>query len=384
MKLILNGDYNKKLIDEISKKGLPVTHYIMYVPQNSIGSSSIFLPRSLPNWDEFNDFVQHVKQTEITPIAQIDSTCQGNFEAHVEQFHATISLMERLKHLGIKEVVVSSPNNVGFIKAKFPTFKIYLSYSQLVVSMNRAKIFFEVGADNIILHPDVARNMNTLKNFLKLPSKLGRSQESEFILPLNLGCNWGCIQWYYHHNLQSHRTISSPVFENQSEISNVKDEFDYPLLYCWKKRVEDPKRILKACWISPLDLVYYEEMGYENFLLFTNGMNTPQSISLIESYTKKTLDLDFNEFLQIPHPYGDYWPKDLANNSLIQLTPEIISEFSGKLPRNGTHTEEDLNRYYEEFSDKTPAGDLKARETLLSLIEKKLEELRKGAIGGNK
>ncbi len=380
MKFILNGDYDNQLIDKILRKKFPVTHYIVYVPQNSIGSSSIVLPKSLPTWAEFEDFIAHLKQAEITPIAQIDSTCQGNFEAHAEQFRANIKLMEQLKHLGIKEVVVSSPNNVGFIRAKFPDMKIYLSYSQLVTSMNRARIFFELGADTIILHPDIARNLNALKNFLLLPSKMEQSQEFDFILPLNLGCDWGCIQWYYHHNLQSHRTMSSPITENQANLSNVENEFDYPLLYCWKKRLLDPKRILKACWISPVDVNHYEELGYKNFLLFINGMDSSESIAMIDAYIKKTIDRSFNEFLQIPHPYGDYWFKDLAKDSLIQLTPEIVREFSGNLPRNGTHTEEDLDRYYQEYSKRFPQGDSKAQKTLLSLIEGKLEEIRKGAI----
>lgn len=244
MKIIIDGDYNKDLIVQIQERELPVTHYIVYVPNSSFGSGSILLPEKLPLWEDFESFLSTLNENNITPIASLDTSCQGNLEAHLEQYNANIALLDKLEKLGIQNYLVSAPNNIRFIKHQKKNVKIYLSYAQLVTSMNRAKVLFDVGVDSMVLHPDTIRNLSSIKNFLKVPSKFYPDRDLDYILPLNLGCNWGCIQWYFHHNMQSHRTMNSPVLPNQEKISDVENEFDYPLLYCWKKRLEKPSLVL--------------------------------------------------------------------------------------------------------------------------------------------
>lgn len=172
IKLIIDGYYNKELVSLIDREKLPVTHIIVHVPQNPIGNSSIFLPRTLPTFNEFKEYTKVIQDHGIIPIAGIDSTCQGNLEAHIQQNQAILTLFEQLFEMEYKDILVSSPNNIGFVKENLPSTKIYLSYSQYVTSLNRGKILFEIGADNIILHPDIVRYFNVLKNFIKRILKL--------------------------------------------------------------------------------------------------------------------------------------------------------------------------------------------------------------------
>ncbi len=381
MKFIIEGDYNKELITQIREKGLPVTHYVVYIPNSSFGSGSIVLPKQLPSRENFEDFVKILKDNDIIPIASLDTSCQGNLEAHVDQYNANIALLDRLELLGFQEYIVSAPNNVRFIKHVKKNAKIYLSYAQLVTSMNRAKVLFDIGVDSIVLHPDTLRNLKSMKNFLKIPSKFYSDRDLDYILPLNLGCNWGCIQWYYHHNMQSHRTMDSPVLPNQERISNVENEFDYPLLYCWKKRLKKPSTILKAGWISPTNIERYENLGYRNFLLFTNGMDTNQIISMINAYLTKSLKQPFNEFLKIPHPYGDYWSEEKSSISLPKLEPSLLKEFFDGFPYEESYPfEKEAEAYCKNYIEKFEKGNIQAKEEVLEVIEEKLNMLYKGAI----
>jgi len=168
MNIIIDGDYNKELVTLIHDENLPVTHFIVHVPHNPIGNGSIFLPKISPSLKEFEEFTNFLIDNNITPIAGIDSTCQGNLEAHHQQYNATKALIESLEGLGYRDILISSPNNIGFFKENSPSMKILLSYSQCVTSLNRGKIFFEIGADSIILHPDILRYFNILKNFIQL------------------------------------------------------------------------------------------------------------------------------------------------------------------------------------------------------------------------
>ncbi|NHJ19417.1 MAG: hypothetical protein EAX91_00635 [Candidatus Lokiarchaeota archaeon] len=381
MRFIIDGEYQKELISRISRENLPVSHIIVHVPLNPFGNGSIFLPKVLPNLEEFEKYTKLIQDYGITPIAGIDSTCQGNLEAHIKQNSAYKVLIGELKDLGYKEILVSSPNNVGFLKANFPTIRIYLAYSQYVTSLNRAKIFFELGADSITLHPDVIRSFYALENFIKLKEKWDSSCNVEYILPLNIGCNWGCIQWFQHHNLQSHRTIASPLSSEQQNNSDIEDAFDYPLLYCWRKRLEKPVNFLKAGWISPDNIELYENIGYSTFLLLTGGFSVDKIVKIVQSYTNKSLNNSFNEFLNIPQPYGAYWSKDELSNSILQLEPEVIKEFNKNFPYYVTYLDErEINHHCLKYVSKLPNGSFSDKQKLIQLITNKLNEIEKGAV----
>jgi hypothetical protein len=382
MKFIIDGDYNKELISLIVREKLPVTHIIAHVPQNPLGNSSIFLPKLLPTFKEFENYTNLIGEHGITPIAGIDSTCQGNLEAHAQQYKAINTFFEKLQELDYKDILVSSPNNVGYINANFPSMKIYLSYSQYVTSLNRCKIFFNLGTDFIILHPDIIRYFHVLKNFIKLKQNTDNSRKIDYILPLNLGCNWGCIHWYQHHNMQSHRTINSPLISDQQTISDVENEYDYPLLYCWKKRLEEPLNILKTGWISPDNIELYEKLGYDTFLLFTSGFSNEKILEIIKSYRNKSLINNFNQYLNFPQPYGNYWPSMEIRNSMNHLNPEIIKDFCHSFPyeeyypfENGI--DDHCNKYLQQLKN----GNIRERDKIIEFITKKMQEMEKGAIG---
>lgn len=381
MKFIIDGEYQKELISRISRENLPVSHIIVHVPQNPFGNGSIFLPKVLPNLEEFEKYSKLIQDYGITPIAGIDSTCQGNLEAHIKQNSAYKVLINELKDLGYNDILVSSPNNIGFLKANFPTIRIYLAYSQYVTSLNRAKIFFELGADYITLHPDVIRSFYTLENFIKLKEKWDSSRKFEYILPLNIGCNWGCIQWFQHHNLQSHRTIVSPLSSEQQNNSDIEDAFDYPLLYCWKKRLEKPVNLLKAGWISPDNIELYENIGYSTYLLLTGGFSVDKIVKIIQSYTKKSLNNSFNEFLNIPQPYGAYWSNDELLNSILQLDSEVIKEFNKNFPYYVAYLDErEINHHCLKYVNKLPNRSFTDKQKLIQLITNKMNDIEKGVV----
>lgn len=381
MKFIIDGEYQKELISRISRENLPVSHIIVHVPQNPFGNGSIFLPKVLPNLEEFEKYSKLIQDYGITPIAGIDSTCQGNLEAHIKQNSAYKVLINELKDLGYNDILVSSPNNIGFLKSNFPTIRIYLAYSQYVTSLNRAKIFFELGADYITLHPDVIRSFYTLENFIKLKEKWDSSRKFEYILPLNIGCNWGCIQWFQHHNLQSHRTIVSPLSSEQQNNSDIEDAFDYPLLYCWKKRLEKPVNLLKAGWISPDNIELYENIGYSTYLLLTGGFSVDKIVKIIQSYTKKSLNNSFNEFLNIPQPYGAYWSNDELLNSILQLDSEVIKEFNKNFPYYVAYLDErEINHHCLKYVNKLPNRSFTDKQKLIQLITNKMNDIEKGVV----
>ncbi|MBN1801602.1 MAG: hypothetical protein JW891_08870 [Candidatus Lokiarchaeota archaeon] len=381
MRIIIDGPINKDLITKIKNQGFPVTHCIIHVPQNPMGNSSIFLPKKIPSFDDFKDITSFLLDNDIIPIAGLDSTCQGNLEAHIQQYNAINALIQTLEAIGYKDILVSSPNNIGFFKEHAPSMKIVLSYSQYVTSINRGKIFFEIGADSIILHPDIIRYFNILKNFIKLKKQFKSSKDIDYILPLNIGCNWGCIHWYHHHNLQSHRTTNSPVFSNQENLSNVLYEFDYPLLNCWRERIKNPENILKAGWISPVNIGKYENLGYDTFTLYTNGFSNEKTMEIINNYVEKRNKMSLKNIINIPEPYGEYWKQMEGKDFLFDLNTSEIETFCLNYPYEAHYpSEKIINEYCNDFTKILKIRSSKERENVLTTIKNKIKNMEKGAI----
>jgi hypothetical protein len=381
MKFIIDGNYNKELIPLLKSEELPVSHILVHTPDNPLGNGSVFLPERMPSFEEFKSYTKLIKKFDFIPIAGMDSTCQGNLEAHMQQHKAINSFFDTLIDLGYNDFLISSPNNIGYIKANYPSMKVFLSYSQYTTSLNRSKIFFDMGADYITLHPDIIRSFPALENLIKLKEKIENDRIVDYILPLNLGCNWGCIYWYQHHNLQSHRTIKSPVFPDQQKFSDIDDEFDYPMLNCWKERLNNPANVLKSGWISPYNIDSYSDIGYDNYLLFTQGFSTQKIIKILNYYLKGSFNDDFFEILNIPHPYGNYWSKEKVKTAMGNFPAAATKQFCESYPYQESYPfEKEINSYCKSKAKEFLAQNDKERQEIVDLIDEKLEEIEKGAV----
>jgi len=175
--------------------------------------------------------------------------------------------------------------------------------------------------------------------------------------------------------------MNSPVFSNQEKVSDVENGFDYPLLSCWKKRLEQPVNLLKAGWISPSNIELYEKLGYDTYLLCTSGFSSEKILEIILAYVNKSYDKNFNEILHIPHPYGDYWPKDKINNSIIQLDPSVIKDFCNySFDKIYYPSESELNARCNEYINKLNIGNIRDRDNIIQLIIEKMQKMKQGVI----
>ena len=104
---------------------------------------------------------------------------------------------------------------------------------------------------------------------------------------------------------------------------------------------------------------------------------------MIHSYTNKSLDKPFNEFLNIPQPYGGYWSKYAIKNSMIQLDPDIIKEFSRTYPYQVYYPfENEMNNHCNNYVKQLQNGNLQERDKIIELITKEMHKMEEGAIKG--
>ena len=153
------------------------------------------------------------------------------------------------------------------------------------------------------------------------------------------------------------------------------------MLYCWKKRLEEPLNLLKAGWISPGNIDLYEKLGFETFLLFTSSFSNDKILEIIRSYMNKSLNINFNEYLNFPQPYGNYWPGNTVKKSIIQLDPGVIKEFCNTFPYDNYYPfEKEIKDHCNKYVKQLQIGNIQKRDNIVELITKKMQKIEKGVL----
>jgi hypothetical protein len=76
---------------------------------------------------------------------------------------------------------------------------------------------------------------------------------------------------------------------------------DYCFLHCTMKRLEDPSMLIKAGWIRPEDIGFYEQLGYEHFKLLERGIPLAELLKRVKAYSSRSSGENLAELIL---PYG--------------------------------------------------------------------------------
>jgi collagenase-like PrtC family protease len=73
---------------------------------------------------------------------------------------------------------------------------------------------------------------------------------------------------------------------------------DYCSLVCNDLRLRQPVHYLRANWIRPEDLHYYEELGYHNFKIVERNTPTPVLLQRVHAYANRRYDGNLLDLVQ--------------------------------------------------------------------------------------
>jgi hypothetical protein len=82
---------------------------------------------------------------------------------------------------------------------------------------------------------------------------------------------------------------------------------DYCFLSCTLQRLEDPSMLIKAGWIRPEDIGFYETMGFEHFKLQERGIPSAELLKRVKAYGGRRFTGNLAELIL---PYGFKQPPD--------------------------------------------------------------------------
>ncbi len=282
MKLSVAANYDLELVPKLA--GLPVTEvYGKFVADVVGGGRPSYMGTPLTERD-LAAYVAGLDKQGIAFNYLLNSACLGNREwsrSWQRRFHR---LLDRIGTLGVRRVTVSTPYLLESIKTRFPSFFVKVGIYAQIDTPRRARFWQDLGADALTLESfSINRDFDTLR---AIRAAVG----GELHLIANHPCLPNCPMQPYHQNGFAH-----------SSDGSRRLFLDYCFLTCTLKRLEDPSLLIKAGWIRPEDVAFYEQLGYEHFKLLERGMPSDALLQRIRAYSDRTSPANLAELLL---PYG--------------------------------------------------------------------------------
>lgn len=185
-------------------------------------------------------------------------------------------LLSWLGSLSIDTITVANPYLGYLIRKEYSRFKLNVSIFASVDSVGKAKFWAEdIGVDKITLPPRIKRNFPLLKKFRS-------AINCELQLLANQLCLHDCPFSIYHMNFDSHASQSHHPLKGFG--------IDRRLINCRYKLFTQPEELIKASWIRPEDIRYYENVGINSLKVTDRVRETQYIISILKAYLERKFE----------------------------------------------------------------------------------------------
>lgn len=234
------------------------------------GRCSFLLPHI--NRCQAREHIQQIHKSNIKFNYLLNAVCLGNLELTIAGQDKLHRLLQWLSDIKVDSVTVGIPYLLQLIKRNFPQLKVHISSFAGIDSVEIVKRWEDLGADTITLDPI------TINREFQLLAQIRKATRCNLQLIANNACMYSCPFWQYHATSVSH---ASRVHERLGGFT-----IDYCILSCKLKRLSEPMEFIRAGWIRPEDIGYYEDVGIDS-LKFVDRTRDMDTILLItNAYTK--------------------------------------------------------------------------------------------------
>jgi collagenase-like PrtC family protease len=218
-------------------------------------------------------YVSALDQHDIRFNYLLNASCMGNREWGRRWQKKLMAFLDTLGTIGIRDLTVSTPFLLEQVKRRRPEFRIKVGIYAQVDTPRRARFWEDLGADAINLESfSINRSFSLLR-------AIRDAVQCDLQLIANHCCLPNCAMQPYHQN----------GFAHSSDGSN-RLFVDYCFLRCSRLRLSDPSLFIKAQWIRPEDLSFYEDMGFSTFKLIERGIPSEELLRRAKAYSERRYD----------------------------------------------------------------------------------------------
>jgi len=282
MKFTVATNWDTALIEPLSECKVDSVFGVMDKTPVGGGRPSLLLAKV--DKKHVEDYVKRVHSAGMKFDYLLNAPCMNNMEYDRETHKELINHIEWLNNIGVDGVVVSIPLIMEIVKEQFPGLEVRASTITHINSVQRARLFEELGVDSITLDFNINRDF-------KLIRKIREAVKCELCVIVNDGCLYQCPFRYYHYNIIGHASQT---------INPLKGFYiDYCIIRCTMKRFSSPVELMKGRWIRPEDTHLYEELGIDTFKIGGRRMSTKWIINAVKAYHSRKYDGNLAELLDI-------------------------------------------------------------------------------------
>jgi collagenase-like PrtC family protease len=212
----------------------------------------------------------------------LNGVCLDNLEFTRKGQRQLRNLLDWLESINVDSLTVSIPYIFQIIRKRYPRFKLYVSTYAGVDSVQKALYWEDLGASKITLSQRTARNIPLLK-------KIRQNLRCRLQLIANIACLYDCPLLFYHRNILSHAS--------QTNHRSGGFLIDYCILKCFYRKMSDPSELIRALWIRPEDIRYYEDIGIDSLKLLDRFRTTGSMAAVVKAYVGHRYDGDLKDLL---------------------------------------------------------------------------------------
>jgi collagenase-like PrtC family protease len=268
MKLSVAANYDLDLIPSLASLG--VTEVYGKFPTDFIGGGRPSYMGTPLTRKDLATYVTSLAERGVAFNYLLNSACLGNREWSRPWQKRLMRLLEELRSMGVRRLTVSTPYLLERIKASFPEFHVKAGIYAQIDTPRRARFWQDLGADALTLE-----SFSINRDFAALRA-IRQAVRCELQLIANHPCLPNCAMQPYHQNGFAH-----------SSNGSRRLFIDYCFLDCTRRRLEDPSTLIKAGWIRPEDVAFYESLGYEHFKLLERGIPSAELLKRVEAYRNR-------------------------------------------------------------------------------------------------
>lgn len=245
------------------------------------GRPSFLLPEISKG--KIKKYINKVHEQGMNFSYLLNAPCMNNMEYNQDYYKELINYIQWIVDVGADSVIVTIPFLIQVIKEQFPNLKVRVSTIAHVNSVNRAKFFEYLGADEITPDVMINRDFKTLEHIQK-------AFNGKIILLLTDGCLFQCPFRYYHYNILGHAS--------QTNQQLGRNYIDSCILNCSIIKFSNPTEVLKARWIRPEDLKHYEDIGINNFKIAGRRMSTDWIVRSVKAFSERRYEGNLVDIIQ--------------------------------------------------------------------------------------
>ncbi len=245
------------------------------------GRPSFYLPEV--NRAGLERFVRKTHESKIQFNYLLNASAMGNQEYTREGQRNMEELLEWLDDIGVDSVTVATSYFLRLVKKRHPRLKVRVSSHRYTDNARKVRFWVENGADYIVVS-----EVNIHREFKILEAMQRAAQGVELQLIVNNWCRQDCA-------IAGNHAVGLSA---ASQASSKGFPLDYCSILCNDLRLRKPVNYLRANWIRPEDLHFYEELGYHNYKIVERNTPTQILIDRVAAYNQRRYDGNLLDLVQ--------------------------------------------------------------------------------------